>query len=1786
MKPPIRRTTDGMKVDFRLQFHATRVPLSGWDKLVVSLIPLETGKVSARTSRGLVRNGTCQWPDPVIESTKIPQDPSTGKCDEKLYKLLVQMGSLGVGILGETTINLSEYINADSPDALSLPLKNCNAGTLLHVKIQCLTPKRSSRGFEQQRGTSLDREDLGSVSEDDGTGSDLSESITTGSVGSSASQGISVRSHSRNSSGQMKQMRGGSLSKQKDVPSSVATSHHRSDSLDSSIYGNTVSNGPHWSDSAASQDSSNGQESTRYIYTRHTKPQGEAACPSKGWQDSYTLQTEHANSKFGPLDSDNGNRVFSSLSEKLEAAEETIQELQEETLTWKRQARKLNVEIETLKQQLVTELKNVAEHGMEVSALEAERDSLKLEVEQLKAIKLASKKRENGEDYSRWEVEDSKHLIKALQEEVSYEKEVTANLQVQLHKTQDSNSELVSALTELEETLELRNSEIDRLEEQLHKTQDCNAELVSALAELEQTIQQRNERMDVVTNNSLETRPSNETSHTQNVESGQTKWKGEELEWEQKFVAAEAQFTKKLAEKDQELKRLEAQILSIEGEGIGPNSMEVESMKLMQREKEIGVRRGKLSTVETDFMQKLMEKGNDVKELAPKQVCLEDDFGDYALARQLVENNCREDFLKAVEILKRKIEEQETDCKELTDENIELYNKLDRANKELESKMELIRELESTLHGISSFETARSSEHLLGNQMAEKEMLIHELELQLRELERENALLQQQTQKTSMDFEGRKTIFLHEGMEFHAAEKQVIESSLSVSGNRKENVDEFEGDSSEEVEMKPSKLEREKNENLKEEVKQVTLLKERLENMVLDLQLQKEELELQLQGLELESAKAYDQLSKRDAEIVKLNQDAKINAATGARLEAEVGERRAEIDKLIQELADRVASERKLEAQVMEAETGRALIETKFQELMEERGLNRSRIEELEYQLPILSEEIKLLNASKNEYQSIALKLEVERIEMQKELVEAQDESRSARERLDELVGQMAALTTTLDSQLIAKRTLERRASELESDKGDLETQVLDLEEENVQLTERISGLEAQLRYVTEQRESYKLEMENAWAQRVDHQTEKRRLEATFQEAVNEHRQQLAKLEQQQVAVSRQAENHFQMRQNLERELEQLKDELSSLKYSNIELGKNVSDLHLRRSLLEQQLQEAVNESESSKAKCTALEAEMKQQLREGKQRELAFKSEIELLNSLKEDFESRVHQAEETLSQMQAEKVAAVDRLQNELQQLTEQVSSTFDEKEKLASKALIEASELRAEKMELHDSLMYMQEKMKKMEEESVSLQRKLGFVASKSDASQELNMDLSHRLQETQALLEQMTAARADDKLKINKLEGLLSESEHQRQLLVEEVSLLSSQASELAAVKTEMENVQQRVDLISSEKYAIESSLEDLMVQCASLQREKLVVSEKLAELEVSVSEVDELKRQKSALEEKLVRFQSLLEAQEAGKTQEAEQRNELIRLKRHVSQVQRKLLEQEEEKNEFQRRVESLEDELFCKADALSRTEKQLKVMEACGGGRSLDRSSSKLGVASPSRDSKEVLELRERLLFLEMTSKAKEEELDNCRREYMEREADLFNKIECLELSNEQLAGGLLDSGAEQLKNELIRLQNQNSSLSRKEQELLSRMHTQEVLEEEVQRLQEANDLLEARLSKLIKAAENPYLLEKIVSLETELAEAIEANGLYKSQLKSVFDKQQNVSMLALQNLGDLDQIMRELVEYKKVATELEHELRVMHERYSLISLKLAEAEAERGELIMTIKHLKSIKKT
>ncbi|KAK9748677.1 hypothetical protein RND81_02G072900 [Saponaria officinalis] len=147
--PKLEKTK--VRVEFRLQFHATHIPQTGWNNLFVSVIPSDSSKATAKTNKANVRNRSCVWADPIYETTRLIQDPKTNHFEEKIYKLFVAMGTSRSSLLGEANINLSDYLDSSKPSVVALPLHGSNSGAILHVSVQLLTSKTGFREFEPLR---------------------------------------------------------------------------------------------------------------------------------------------------------------------------------------------------------------------------------------------------------------------------------------------------------------------------------------------------------------------------------------------------------------------------------------------------------------------------------------------------------------------------------------------------------------------------------------------------------------------------------------------------------------------------------------------------------------------------------------------------------------------------------------------------------------------------------------------------------------------------------------------------------------------------------------------------------------------------------------------------------------------------------------------------------------------------------------------------------------------------------------------------------------------------------------------------------------------------------------------------------------------------------------------------------------------------------------------------------------------------------------------------------------------------------------------------------------------------------------------------------------------------------------------------------------------------------------------------------------------------------------------------------------------------------------------------
>ncbi|KAF7147338.1 hypothetical protein RHSIM_Rhsim03G0087000 [Rhododendron simsii] len=559
-----RGAKSGERIDFKFSnFQAIQVP-KGWDKLCVTIISVETGKQIAKSSKAPARNGNCQWVETWLESIWFSRDDCAKAPEECLFKFVVAMGSTRSGILGEATVNMADYLSSKASVPILLPLKKCNYGSILQVKIQCLTPRTKLRDEESKHSNSH-------TEEQDADHQDMESKSNGSNVGSPSSKDL------------------GSASHPEELPSretsfSATASHHSLNGEDNNSVGR--------------QDSISSADSCPHI----NYP---AEDPSRSNHSSFASRVTHKSVndsqnqlRESPLSSARMNNASSpilnaSSSKKiLQAAEETIEELRAEAKMWERDARKLTLDLDVLRMEFSDQSRKQADLAMELAAAYMECDGLKKEVENLKIVLEESMLKEKSSEDSSFQSEGAIRVQKEMENEIKFQRECNDNLSMQLERSQESNIELLSVLQELEETIENQKVEIKNLSAQELKFNDMESEENrSSLLQLEQ-LQDSEKKLQGKSNEAK--RDSGWKNHTV-----------PEIEMEYKC---------KLSSKEQEIAILDAKL----------------SEALVSRE--------------TDEM--------------------DTTFGS------------KEDLMREIDALKEKLQELETDCNELTNENLELLFKI------------------------------------------------------------------------------------------------------------------------------------------------------------------------------------------------------------------------------------------------------------------------------------------------------------------------------------------------------------------------------------------------------------------------------------------------------------------------------------------------------------------------------------------------------------------------------------------------------------------------------------------------------------------------------------------------------------------------------------------------------------------------------------------------------------------------------------------------------------------------------------------------------------------------------------------------------------------------------------------------------------------------------------------------------------------------------------------------------------------------------------------------------
>ncbi|GKA15782.1 A-kinase anchor protein 9-like protein [Tanacetum coccineum] len=714
-QPNGKSPSSGERIDFKFSnFQALQVP-KVWDKLLVSIISVETGKTIARSSKALVRNGTCQWTETLSESIWISHYDSSKELEEHLFKFVVSMGSARSGILGEATVNIARYYTSSRSSApVSLPLKKCNYGTVLQVKIQCLTPTSKLR-VEGSKYSGSNPEEKAADEDYDDAGSR--------SLGSEASPNLSAKSASSQDMPPTSLLGRIKIMERTYEPSG---SNQNNDSAEYSLekerfFQKSHINGIKQNFNANSKNSS---PRSNYLFEEDlsVSKSNNSSFKSRITHDEQEQEYSDSPSPVPPTTS-----LMNATSSKnlLEAAEDTIEELRDEAKLWERRAQKLMLDLEILKEKFSDQSKCLADSQMELSAAQAERDGMKKEVDHIKMLLKESvvKQKATMESNSTYKSEGQSQLLKELENELKAHKEANVDLNQQLKRNQESNIELVCILQELEEMTETQKAEIEELLVVKSKLTDLEKSFNSNLVET-RSLQLKLQQME----ESEKTSQANMQILEQALENKISDLEHERTSNSQTLLVLEKEYKDALSIKEEDINNLEFKLSSCIKE-----QKEIEEDQM----REIQELRSKVSEVEKECseltnenLELLCEIKESKKVAQERNVTIEED------QKLLEDYNLK---IKELESLKA---EQEAQIADLEKEKGELQENIEIALNESNITSKCLDNLRNDLMVLSSsVDSQVSANKLLERKAKELEKVKGEMELRLFEMEEENIKL-------------------------------------------------------------------------------------------------------------------------------------------------------------------------------------------------------------------------------------------------------------------------------------------------------------------------------------------------------------------------------------------------------------------------------------------------------------------------------------------------------------------------------------------------------------------------------------------------------------------------------------------------------------------------------------------------------------------------------------------------------------------------------------------------------------------------------------------------------------------------------------------------------------------------------------------------------------------------------------------------------------------------------------------------------------------------------------
>ncbi|ESQ46843.1 hypothetical protein EUTSA_v10027632mg [Eutrema salsugineum] len=406
-----RSEKNKIKIVFKLQFHATQVTQLKAEGLMISLVPGDVGKSTGKTEKAMVLDGHCRWESPVYETVKFLQDMKNGKVNQRIYHFIVSTtGSSKSGLVGETSIDFADYVDAIKTCNVSLPLQNSNSKAMLHVSIQ----------------RQLENVDLQRVVKE-------SDSLVKRSRSQDLKSHLSIDADESHKSDSQEESPFGKASRIAELRRRASI---ESDSTLSSF------------DSVSELDTL-GEVGSRGDLIQQNHQSMNHHSVTNVYEEPQISESEWSGSSDQGISTDDSMNSSNETVPRDTSREDEVEKLKAELVALARRTDFSELELQSLRKQIVKETKRSQDLLKEVTSLKQERDSLKVDCESIKAL---DKRKEDAKLRNKLQCEgsDPQVLLEETREELDYEKDLNSNLRLQLEKTQESNTELILAVQDLE----------------------------------------------------------------------------------------------------------------------------------------------------------------------------------------------------------------------------------------------------------------------------------------------------------------------------------------------------------------------------------------------------------------------------------------------------------------------------------------------------------------------------------------------------------------------------------------------------------------------------------------------------------------------------------------------------------------------------------------------------------------------------------------------------------------------------------------------------------------------------------------------------------------------------------------------------------------------------------------------------------------------------------------------------------------------------------------------------------------------------------------------------------------------------------------------------------------------------------------------------------------------------------------------------------------------------------------------------------------------------------------